>query len=76
MEVTHGLGRGYLHCVESVLLDRDVYQRMARAHNPYGDGKAAGRIVDAMVDWHRDRAVGEQRPDDTVAPIRPVKAAP
>lgn len=28
------------------LLDEDAaYQRMSRAHNPYGDGQAAGRIV-------------------------------
>ncbi len=33
------------------LLDhRDAYEAMSRAHNPYGDGKAAGRIVDAIRD--------------------------
>ena len=32
------------------LLDReDIYIRMARAVNPYGDGKASGRIVDALL---------------------------
>ncbi len=32
-----------------VLLDnRDVYERMAQAHNPYGDGKASGRIVERL----------------------------
>jgi UDP-N-acetylglucosamine 2-epimerase (non-hydrolysing) len=31
------------------LLDNpDAYADMARAHNPYGDGKAAGRIVDIL----------------------------
>jgi UDP-N-acetylglucosamine 2-epimerase (non-hydrolysing) len=37
--------------VESVneLLDNPAeYQRMSRAHNPYGDGRAAARIVDAI----------------------------
>lgn len=32
------------------LLDDDLaYRRMARAHNPYGDGQAAGRIVDMLA---------------------------
>jgi len=31
------------------LLDNDTaYQIMSRAHNPYGDGKAAGRIVEEL----------------------------
>ncbi|QTH63113.1 UDP-N-acetylglucosamine 2-epimerase (non-hydrolyzing) [Psychrosphaera ytuae] len=32
------------------LLDDDaLYQSMARAHNPYGDGQACGRIVDTLL---------------------------
>ena len=32
------------------LLDSDeAYLSMSRAHNPYGDGRAAGRIVDAIM---------------------------
>jgi len=32
------------------LLDDDLaYRRMPRAHNPYGDGQAAGRIVDLLL---------------------------
>ena len=34
--------------VERVMGDTDVYKRMSRAHNPYGDGKAAARILDAL----------------------------
>ena len=31
------------------LLENSVaYRRMSRAHNPYGDGKACARIVDAL----------------------------
>ena len=31
------------------LLDSEKeYQAMARAHNPYGDGKAAGRIINTI----------------------------
>jgi len=31
-----------------LLTSRDAYQRMANAVNPYGDGKASGRIVEAL----------------------------
>ena len=30
-----------------LLTERALYQSMARTHNPYGDGQAAGRIVAA-----------------------------
>ena len=34
------------------LLDNDdVYRKMSDAHNPYGDGKAADRIVDVIRIW-------------------------
>lgn len=36
-------------CVEEVILDPDIYDRMSRAHNPYGDGLAASRIIDAIL---------------------------
>ncbi len=32
-----------------LLCDRDAYQRMASAPNPYGDGRAAERIVDFIL---------------------------
>lgn len=33
----------------SELLDNDsTYERMSRAHNPYGDGKASARIIDVL----------------------------
>lgn len=41
--------------VESVLLDAALYDRMARAHNPYGDGRAAERIADILCDWSEGR---------------------
>jgi UDP-N-acetylglucosamine 2-epimerase (non-hydrolysing) len=34
-----------------LLDDRMAYQEMARAHNPYGDGKATARIVEACLDF-------------------------
>lgn len=36
--------------VSRLLDDASAYQSMARAHNPYGDGKAALRIRDAILD--------------------------
>ena len=37
----------------STLLDDPVaYERMSKAVNPYGDGKACGRIVEALTDNH------------------------
>jgi len=34
--------------VEHVLLDETEYLKMSKAHNPYGDGKAVGRILDKL----------------------------
>lgn len=35
-----------------LLHSKDEYRMMSRAHNPYGDGLASGRIVDAIVNWN------------------------
>ena len=37
----------------SLLTDKKKYQQMAKAPNPFGDGKASGRIVEAIVKWSR-----------------------
>lgn len=34
-----------------LLSDQNSYERMAYAHNPYGDGQACARIVEAIADW-------------------------
>jgi UDP-N-acetylglucosamine 2-epimerase (non-hydrolysing) len=34
--------------VNRLLDSEQEYQAMARAHNPYGDGKAAGRIINTI----------------------------
>ena len=34
---------------EKLLTDTDAYNKMARAANPYGDGKASKRILDALL---------------------------
>jgi len=43
--------------VERLFSDRRAYQAMSRAHNPYGDGKASGRIVRAIARFDRHRTV-------------------
>ncbi len=35
-----------------LLTDAAAYEAMARAHNPFGDGQASGRIVDAARRFH------------------------
>lgn len=42
--------------VATLLDDPDAYAAMSRAHNPYGDGRACARIVDALA----ERFVGDQ----------------
>jgi UDP-N-acetylglucosamine 2-epimerase len=34
---------------EKLLHDEDEYEKMARIHNPYGDGFATGRIVEVII---------------------------
>lgn len=33
-----------------LLTDKEEYERMSRASNPYGDGHASERIVDAIIE--------------------------
>jgi UDP-N-acetylglucosamine 2-epimerase (non-hydrolysing) len=44
--------------VHELLDQSDSYQRMARKSNPYGDGRAAVRIADALLEY--DRLHGSQ----------------
>jgi UDP-N-acetylglucosamine 2-epimerase len=38
-----------------LLNDSTAYRAMVGAANPYGDGSAAKRIVDAILHWHREK---------------------
>lgn len=40
---------------ERLLDDADAYRQMSIAHNPYGDGKATGRILSVLRRWHEER---------------------
>lgn len=35
--------------VSTLLTNADAYNRMSSAHNPYGDGQACGRIIEALL---------------------------
>ncbi|MDD0842214.1 non-hydrolyzing UDP-N-acetylglucosamine 2-epimerase [Pseudomonas sp. Gutcm_11s] len=37
--------------INQLLVDPDTYQIMARAHNPYGDGRACQRILEELSRW-------------------------
>ena len=41
--------------VEKLLDDPSYYQKMAYAHNPYGDGKAAKKIVEHVLERYANR---------------------
>ena len=41
--------------VTELLDDSKAYQLMSYAHNPYGDGKAAGRIVNRLLEFNAAR---------------------
>ncbi len=45
---------------ERLIRDREAYEKMAHAVNPYGDGQACRRIADAIL-WHFGRG---DRPED------------
>ncbi len=42
-----------------LLTDAEEYRRMSLAHNPYGDGRAAARIVEAIRAWRDGRSLAE-----------------
>lgn len=37
--------------VNLLIEDKNLYEKMSKAHNPYGDGKASQRILDAMLNY-------------------------
>lgn len=43
------------HELTRLLQDPQAYNNMAMAHNPYGDGQASARILQALNAWHAAR---------------------
>jgi UDP-N-acetylglucosamine 2-epimerase (non-hydrolysing) len=51
--VIAGVDKEKIYQMTSQLIsDRSIYNQMAEATNPYGDGHACARIVDALKTWH------------------------
>jgi UDP-N-acetylglucosamine 2-epimerase (non-hydrolysing) len=48
--------------VRRLLEDPAAYESMSRAHNPYGDGQAARRIVEAILSHFRAHATAPDGP--------------
>lgn len=57
--------------VEELLRDPRAYRAMASAQNPYGDGKAAGRIVAAIRAWANAAATPAGSPRSSRAESTP-----
>ena len=43
-----------------MLDDRAEYERMSKAKNPYGDGHASEKIVNAIIWYFRNKELGEE----------------
>jgi len=51
-----GMSReGIVNEAERLLTDPEAYQDMSEGENPYGDGKASERIVEAIIRWHHGK---------------------
>ena len=51
-----GMSReGIVREAERLLTDKEAYQDMSVGGNPYGDGRAAERIVEAITRWHQGK---------------------
>ncbi len=48
--------------VSRLMEDKTEYERMSNAENPYGDGCASERIVDAIIKYFNSRITGEVIP--------------
>lgn len=46
-----------ISATEHLLYDNDAYLKMSHAHNPYGDGQAASRIVSRLADEFSTKVV-------------------
>jgi len=49
---------GRVEETERLLHDSRAYEQMARAHNPYGDGRAGARIAEILAAAHLEESRG------------------
>ncbi|HTX60686.1 MAG TPA: UDP-N-acetylglucosamine 2-epimerase (non-hydrolyzing) [Methanobacterium sp.] len=47
-----------------IMHDAELYQEMCQAVNPYGDGKASERIIDAILKSHKDGKMHVEPPEN------------
>lgn len=67
-----GMSReGIVREAERLLTDTDAYQDMSAGDNPYGDGKAAQRIVEAIARWHQKKVPLLEPDKEFKLPARP-----
>jgi UDP-N-acetylglucosamine 2-epimerase (non-hydrolysing) len=59
-----------VNALDRLLDDDAAYQRMARAANPYGDGKASERIAASLLAWYRG-GTSPSEFDPTLPPTLP-----
>jgi UDP-N-acetylglucosamine 2-epimerase (non-hydrolysing) len=51
-----GMSReGIFSEVERLLSDTEEYKQMSEGENPYGDGRASERIIEAITRWHQGK---------------------
>ncbi|HEX7467652.1 MAG TPA: UDP-N-acetylglucosamine 2-epimerase (non-hydrolyzing) [Methanobacterium sp.] len=53
--------------IGKILSDSDVYQKMKEANNPYGDGKAAEKIINAIIKVYYDNKLEITPPEDILS---------
>ena len=39
--------------VQELIINKNIYRKMSIAHNPYGDGKSAKRILKTLIDYFK-----------------------
>jgi UDP-N-acetylglucosamine 2-epimerase (non-hydrolysing) len=56
-----------IYAIEVLLTNQPSYEKMARAINPYGDGKAAGRIVERLENYFTTAGEGSAQYNSAAA---------
>lgn len=58
-----------VHHVTQLLDDTMAYDQMRFAHNPYGDGQASARILDAIRHWWSQQLAGKFAREEVLLPL-------
>ncbi len=63
---------GIVREAERLLTDKEAYQDMSAEGNPYGDGRAAERIIEAIIRWHQGKTPLLEPDKEFKLPPKPV----